>query len=119
MNSKTLTTTLRDEIRLRGLSSEVVYTLMDRPLKPLGNEIKAYIRQGQLRQNEISLFTLASAFVLLHILGDVRALELFTQLELRKGLTAEERAVITILNSKATSGQPILWSDLEPLVTEW
>lgn len=119
INSKTLTSTLRDEIRLRGLSSEVVYTLMGRPLKPLGNEIRAVIREGKLQQKEISLFTIASAFVLLHILGDVRAIELFTQLELRNGLSTDERAVIAKLNSKATSGQPILWSDLEPLVTEW
>ena len=119
MNSKTLTSMLRNEIRLRGLSTELVYTLMDRPLKPLRNDIKVYIRQGQLQQNDISLFTIASAFVLLNILGDAWAIELSTQLELRKGLTTEERGVISILNSKAANGQSILWSDLEPLVTDW
>jgi hypothetical protein len=119
MNSSTLISTLRYEIRLRGLSSEVVYTLMDRPQKPLANDIRAVIRRSKLQKKESSLFEVASASVLLHIFGDVRAHELFMQLELRNGLSAEERAVIAKLHKKATSGEPILWSDLEPLVTEW
>lgn len=119
MNSRTLILTLRDEIRLRGLSSEVVYTLMDRPQKSLAKDIRAVIRPSKLREKENSLFEVVSASVLLHILGDVRALELIKQLELRNGLSADERAVIAKLHPKATSGEPILWSDLEPLVTEW
>lgn len=119
MDSRTLISTLRDEIRFRGLSPEAVYTLMERPLKPLENEIKAYVLQERLPQKEMSIFTIASAFVLLHILGDAQAAKLLSQLELREGLTAEERAVIATLNSKSTTGQPILWLDLEPLVREW
>lgn len=119
MSSRTLISTLRDEIRLRGLSSEVVYTLMDRPQKPLANDISAVIRPSKLRKMENSLFEVISASVLLHILGDVRALELIKRLELRNDLSADERSVIAKLHTKATSGEPILWSDLEPLVTEW
>lgn len=111
IRSHDLALVLKDEIRHRGLSSEMVFLLLDRPLPEMRADIKKYAPKPAPGE---SVFIAAGALVLLDILGDDRAQG---QLELlEQSASSADRRVLRDIVSKMSAGHPVMWSDLEPLL---
>ena len=113
IESSVLTLVLRDEIRHRGLSSEAVILLLDRPLPEMRADIKKYASKPAPGE---SVFVAVAALVVLDILGDSSAraqAEFFEQ-----SARSPDRPVLRRIVTKMSDGHPVLWSDLEPLLEE-
>jgi len=113
IQSSVLAQLLREEIRRRGLSSEAVFLLLDRPLPEVRADIRRYADKPAHGE---SVFVAVAALIVLDILGDDSARAEAEKLE--KTARPLDSPVFQTIVNKMSGGRPVLWSDLEPLLED-
>lgn len=117
MSSITYGTLLQAELRRRGLSSEAIVTLLDRPARRVQPELVRLVDTSATARS-VSLLERVGALILLDILGDGRAIRKLEEISARSLLAAIDRATIQGIVAKISQGDSILWTDLELLVSD-
>ncbi len=116
LETKVLSKTLKREIQSKGLSPEAILTLLNRPIGSLGAVLN-HISSGDAA--DVQLLSQVGATVLLEIVEGKKAEHRLKVIESTRSISKVDQAVIARLRQKSAQGQPVLWSDLEPLVKEW